>query len=89
MTDDMIAVGSIPIHPGVLDYADADGKVVLYVQDAEEGRSLFMSISMYGEFSRTYEVRYDDFAEVVTKMMGEVTMHNADDPFMKLLGGSA
>lgn len=89
MTDDMIAVGRIALHPGVLDYADADGKVVLYVQDSDEGRSLFMSISMYGEFSRTYEVRYDDFADVVTRMMGQVTLANAEDPFTQLvLGGT-
>lgn len=90
MTDDvpMISVGAIPINPNVVDFKDADGKVVLYVQDtADGGRSMFMSVSLYGEFARTYEVRYDDFADVVTKMMGEVALHNAEDPFMKLLGG--
>jgi len=87
MTNDMIAVGAIPIHPGVTDFADADGRVVLWVKDEEEGRSVYMSISMYGEMSRTYEVRYDDFAETVTKVMGEVVMHNAEDPYALLLGG--
>lgn len=87
MTNDMIAVGAIPIHPGVADFADADGRVVLWVKDEEEGRSVYMSISMYGEMSRTYEVRYDDFAETVTKVMGEVVMHNAEDPYALLLGG--
>lgn len=84
----MISVGSIPLNPNVLDYEDANGKVVLYVQDSEEGRSLFMSMSLYGEFARTYEVRYDDFADVVTRMMGQVTMHNVEDPFAQLLGGN-
>jgi len=87
MTTDMIAVGTIPLNPGVLDYADAEGKVILYVKDEEEGRSVYMSISMYGEPSRTYEVAYNDFEQVVTKMMGEVIMHNTEDPFAQLLGG--
>ena len=88
MTDDMIAVGRVPLHPGVLDYADAKGHVVLWVKDDEEGRSLFMSINMYDMPTRTYEVRYDDFADVVTRMMGQVTMHNVEDPFAELLGGN-
>lgn len=83
-----ISVGAIPIHPGVLDYADTDGKIILYVKDEEEGRSVYMAIAMYGEVSRTYEVRYDDFAETVTKVMGEVTIHNSEDPFTLLLGGN-
>lgn len=87
MTEDMLAVGAIPIHPGVLDYSDAEGKVILYVQESDQGQSLFMSISMYGELSRTYEVRYDDFADVVTRMMGQVSIANADDPFAQLLLG--
>lgn len=90
MTDeyDMLSVGSVPLNPNVVDFDDADGKVVLYVKDTDEGRSLYLSMSLYGEMSRTYEVRYDDFAEVVTKMMGEVTMANSEDEFMKLLGGN-
>lgn len=88
MTDDMIAVGSIPIHPGVLDYADAEGKIILYVRDEEEGRSVYMSISMYGELSRAYEVRYDDFERVVTKMIGDVVLSNSEDPFAQLLEGA-
>lgn len=88
MTDDMIAVGSIPIHPGVLDYADTDGKIILWVKDEDEGRSVYMSISMYGEVSRAYEVRYDDFEGVVTKLMGDVIMANAEDPFTQLLEGA-
>lgn len=83
-----ISVGAIPIHPGVLDYADTDGKIILYVKDEEEGRSVYMAIAMYGEVSRTYEVRYDDFAETVTKVMGEVTLYNSEDPFTLLLGGN-
>lgn len=83
----MISVGSVPLNANVLDYADADGKIILHVQDTDEGRSLFMSFKLYGEYSRTYEVRYEDFADVVTKMMGEVIMHNAGDPFAQLLGG--
>lgn len=88
MTNDMIAVGSIPIHPGVLDYADAEGKIILWVKDEEEGRSLYMSIEMYGELSRAYEVRYDDWERTVAKMIGDVGMHNSDDPFAKLLEGA-
>lgn len=89
MTDEMIAVGTIPLNPNVLDFADAEGKIILYVRDEEQGRSVYLSVSMYGELTRTYEVRYDDFAEVITRMMGKVTMHNVDDPFAQLLlGGS-
>lgn len=87
MTEEMIAVGSIPIHPGVLDYADAEGKVILWVKDNREGRSVYLSVSMYGEPSRTYEVRYSDFESVVTKMMGDVIMRDVDDPFEQLLKG--
>lgn len=85
--NDMISVGSIPLNPNVLDYADAEGKIILHVQDTEEGRSLFMSFKLYGEYSRAYEVRYGDFANVVTKIMGEVVMHNVNDPFEELLLG--
>ena len=83
----MISVGSIPLNPNVLDYKDAEGKIILWVKDEEEGRSVYLSIGMYGEVSRTYEVRYDDFADVVTRMMGQVTMHNVEDPFNALLLG--
>ena len=82
---DMIAVGAIPIHPGVLDFKDAEGKVVLFVRDEEEGRSVFMGVKMYGEIDRLYEVRYQDFEEIITKMMGEVIMADAEDPYMELL----
>ena len=88
MMTDMVSVGRIPIHPGVTDYADANGHVVLWVKDEDEGRSVYMSIEMYGEMTRTYEVRYDDFEGVITRMMGEVTMANANDTFMALLAGS-
>lgn len=84
---DMISVGRIPIHPGVADFADTNGHVVLWVKDEDEGRSLYMTIEMYGEISRAYEVRYDDFADVVTKMMGQVAIHNVEDPFAQLLLG--
>lgn len=85
---DMISVGRIPLNPNLMDYEDAKGHVVLWVKDEDEGRSVYMSIEMYGTMTRTYEVRYDDFAEVITRMMGEVTMYNAEDPFAQLLGGS-
>ena len=85
---DMIATGVIPLNPGVLDYADSDGKIILWVKDEEEGRSVYMSISMYGEMVRTYEVAYADFENVVTKMMGDVIMANMNDPFAELLGGT-
>ena len=88
MTDEMIAVGSIPIHPGIIDYEDAHGKVILWVKDEEQGRSLYMGIEMYGEVGRVYEVRYDDWARVATDVLAGVAMHNANDPFMELLGGS-
>lgn len=83
--NNMLAVGSIPIHPGIQDFADAKGKIILYVKDEEEGRSLYLSFEMYGELSRAYEVRYDDFEQVVTKMIGQVGMANSEDPFMTLL----
>lgn len=85
---EMISVGTIPLNPNVIDYEDAEGKVILWVKDEEEGRSVYMSIGMYGQVTRTWEVRYDDFANVITRMMGEVTMHNVEDPFAELLGGS-
>lgn len=85
---DMIAVGSIPIHPGVVDFQDTEGKVILWVKDEEEGRSVYLGIEMYGVVDRAYEVRYSDFENVITKMMGDVIMHNAEDPFEKLLMGA-
>lgn len=84
---EMISVGAIPLNPNVLDYKDAEGKVILWVKDEEEGRAVYLSISMYGEVTRTYEVRYDDFVDTTTRMMGEVMMHNVEDPFTQLLGG--
>lgn len=84
-SQDMLAVGAIPIHPGVVDYADTDGKIILYVRDEEEGRSCYISIEMYGELSRTYEVRYEDFEAMITKMMIDVAMATDADPFTQLL----
>lgn len=87
MTDDMIAVGSIPLDGRELDYDDADGKIVLHVREGDNGRTVFLSIKLYGEFSRAYEVRYDDFASVITKMIGDVVIHDAADQFNELLVG--
>lgn len=75
-TNEMLAVGTVPIHPGVMDYKDANGKIVLFVREQEEGRSLFMSIEMYGELSRTYEVRYEDWEPVILKMAVDLTAHD-------------
>lgn len=85
----MIAVGSIPIHPGVLDLAGTDGKIILFVHDNDEGRSVRLGVEMYGHLDRLYEVRYEDFENVITKMMGTVIMADAEDPFNALLGGGA
>lgn len=85
---DMIAVGTVPIHPGVLDYNDTKGKIILFVRDEEEGRSVFMGVETYGEISRLYECRWDDWSAVITKMQGDVVMHNQEDPFNALLGGN-
>jgi hypothetical protein len=40
---------------------------------------------MYGELARMYEVKYDDWADTITRMMGEVIMADSDDPFNQLL----
>jgi hypothetical protein len=82
--NEMVAVGAVPIHPGVLDYADANGKIILYVKDEEEGRSLFMSIEMYGELTRAYEVRWDDWANTVSKMLAKVELADSTDPLAEL-----
>lgn len=87
-TNEMIAVGTVPIHPGVLDYSDAKGKVVLFVRDQEEGRSIFLGVELYGMVDRLYEVRYDDWEAVVTRMIGQVGSYSLNDPFNELLGGS-
>jgi hypothetical protein len=86
--NEMIAVGMVPLHPGVMDYADAKGKIILFVRDDEEGRSLFMSIETYGQISRTYEVRWDDWSHIVTKMAGDVIISDAADPYTALLNGA-
>lgn len=88
MDNEMIAVGSVPLNTGMLDYADAEGKIILWVRDEREGRSLYITFEMYGEISRAYSVRYEDFADVVTKVMGDVTIHNMTDPFEQLLIGA-
>lgn len=85
----MIAVGTMPLSPGMLDFQDADGKAILWVKDEREGRRVYITFEMYGEMTRAYEVRYEDFANVVTKMMGDVTMHNMTDPFEQLLIGAS
>lgn len=83
----MITVGTIPLNPSVIDYADAEGKIVLFVRDGEDGRSCFMGVEMYGVLDRLYEVNYDDWAKTITRMTGDVVMHNHDDPFLQLLNG--
>lgn len=83
----LIAAGTVQIHPGLADYEDAKGKIILFVRDMDEGRSLFMGVEMYGEISRLWEVRYDDWEKVVVKMTGDVVIRNADDPLTKLLMG--
>lgn len=85
MIDGLISAGRIPLNPNIIDYDDAKGHVVLWVKEEEEGHSVYMSVEMYGHITRTYEVRYDDFADVITRMLGEVTIHNANDPFTQLL----
>lgn len=85
---DTISVGTIPLNPGMLDYEDAEGKIILWVKDDEEGRSVYLGVKMYGVVDRAYAVRYEDFENVITKMMGEVIMANAEDPFAQLLGGN-
>lgn len=85
---EMISVGTIPIHPGVVDYQDAKGKIILFVRDNDEGRSLYMGVELYGEMARLYETRWDDWSAVVTKMNGDVTMHNFDDAFNQLTGAN-
>jgi hypothetical protein len=87
--NDMVAVGTVPIHPGVLDYEDSGGKIILFVRDYDEGRSLFLGVEMYGDMARLYEVRYDDWADVITKMAGDVILADADDPYNRLLMGDA
>ena len=82
-----LTAGTIPFHPGVKEYEGLDGKVMLYVRDNDEGRSLYMAIGMQGVFPYVYEVRYDDFADVISRMQAEVIMTDADDPFTLLLTG--
>lgn len=81
----VITAGTIPLNPNVGDYADAKGKIVLFVQDEDEGRSIYMGIETYGEMPCVYEVRYDDWADIVSRMAADVVMNDADDPFAKLL----
>lgn len=85
---DMIATGTIPLNPSVLDYADAEGKIILWVEDGDEGLSVQLGVKMYGVVDRVYSVRYEDFEGVITKMMGTVIMTNAENPFAQLLGGN-
>ena len=84
-SESTITAGTIPLHPGNRDYAEAKGKVVLWVKDEDEGRSLYMGFEAYGNVPYVYEVRYDDWADIITRMMGDVILHNADDPFAQLL----
>lgn len=85
----MVAVGSIPINPGMLDLADAEGKIILWVKDEDEGRSVYLAVEMYGVVDRAYPVAYADFEKVITDVMGKVIMADAGDPFTELLGGRA
>lgn len=84
---DMITVGTVPLNPAAYTDPDAKGKIVLFVRDGEDGRSAFMGVEMYGQLDRLYEVNYDDWAKTITRMTGDVVMHNHDDPFLKLLNG--
>lgn len=76
---DMIAVGSVPVTAGLADMADADGKVVLFVRDMPEGRSLFMGMTLYGEVSRMYQLDYSAWEDTILKMTTDVTVHNMGD----------
>lgn len=76
---DMIAVGSVPLKPGIADYADSDGKAVMFVRDMPEGRSLFLGLSLYGEISRMYELDYAAWEDTMLKMTTDVTVHNMGD----------
>lgn len=80
-----ITAGTIPFHPGVPEYRDADGKVIMWVKDDDEGRSLFLGVEAYGEISAVTELRYDDWVDVVSRMMGTVIMQDSTDPFNELL----
>lgn len=85
----MIAVGSIPLNPGMLDLADAEGKIVLWVKDEDEGRSVYLAVEMYGVVDRAYPVAYADFEKVITNVMGKVIMADHEDPFAALLTGES
>ena len=85
---DMIAVGTMPLHPSSMDFPDASAKIILFVRDGEDGRSLFLGTELYGEMSRLYEVRYEDWEGTVTKVMAQVGLHNSNDPFTALLKGT-
>lgn len=83
---DMISVGTMALNPkSLIDFEDAKGKIVLFVRDGEDGRSMFMGVEMYGVLDRLYEVDYDTWAGVAARMAGEVIMSDALDPFTALL----
>lgn len=76
---DMLTVGTIPLNPDIRDYDDANGKLIMFVRDEVEGRSLYMGLELYGEVSRLWEVRYDDFAQVVGSITMDIALRDIEE----------
>ena len=89
MATTMITAKTIPLNPGVLDYEDAHGKVVLFVRDEQEGRSMYMGLELYGMIDRLFEVKYSDWEDVAVRTIAAVYLHDSkNDPLNELLGDS-
>lgn len=78
----VITAGTVPIHPSIV---SGSGKVLLFVQDGEDGRSLFIGVETFGEKAALFEVEYDQFVQVYSQMVSDVIIEDAGDPFAALL----
>lgn len=89
MSGIMITAKTIPINPGVLDYKDAEGKIVLFVRDEAEGRSMYMGLELYGVIDRLWEVNYADWEDVAVRTIAAVSIHDSKDPLTQMMNGSS
>lgn len=85
--DQTITVGTVPLNPAVREYADADGNLVMYVQDGDSGRSLYLGIKAFGAIENVYEFSYGDFVDVFVRVQADVILNDTEDPYSALLTG--
>lgn len=79
----IVAAVSIPLHPAIPEYAGCTAH--FFAKDGDEGRSIYVGFDMDGQDSQLFEMRYDEWADMICKLQAEVILSNTEDPYMQLL----